>query len=70
MKKPPSIANLTRLYGSGPRQKLETARFKLRRVLADTDADPQDVVREAARLRTEITQLEEQLSFDYMPPAA
>ena len=70
MKNPPSIANLTRLYGSGPRQRLETARFKLRRVLVDTDADPKDVVAEAARLRTEITRLEAQLRSDYLPPKA
>jgi len=56
----PDIPYLTRLYGSGPRQRLENAMLKSRRVLADSTEEAADVRVEVARLRNEIALLEKE----------
>lgn len=66
-----SVSNLVALYGSGPRQRLEIARMKLRRIESDGAASPDDVAKESAKLRREIKQLETELQNpNPLPPAA
>ena len=47
-------SNLIALYGSGPRQKLEIAHMKLRRIQSDATNDPKQVQTETAKLLLEI----------------
>ena len=61
------LAQLRQLYGSSPRQKLEIAQMKLKRVLNDSRADPADVNREAAKLQLEIRELKSVIN---QPPHA
>lgn len=56
------ISNLMQLYGSGPRQRLEIVRAKLRRIHTHTTANPTDVQNDSETLRLEIQQLESELT--------
>jgi len=59
-----------RLYGSSPRQKLEIAETKLRRILGGQQASPEDINREAGKLQREVQKLQVFLDASSLPPAA